>query len=201
MNLRALLIAVFATLALLPGCASAPVTRYYVLSATAQGPLPRTRPAIAVVITDVRLPPYLERPQMVTRSGDYRLQIAEYEQWAGDLRQDMTRVLTQNLGRLLNSERVVAAPHAFALQPDYRLEVEVLRFEPEPGGRVALAARWWLTRGADAAPGASQSVTLLGAPLGANASYEVLVASMSSVYAEFAQAVARSIRAHGAGGA
>ena len=55
---------------------------------------------VAVVVASVRLPQYLERPQIVTRSGDNRLQLAEFDQWGGNLYQDMTRVLAQNLARL-----------------------------------------------------------------------------------------------------
>ncbi|MBS0336770.1 MAG: membrane integrity-associated transporter subunit PqiC [Proteobacteria bacterium] len=190
-----------AALALLAGCASDPVTRYYVLAATApassQPPAPK---AMAVVIRDVRLPQYLERTQIVTRGSDHRLLMADYELWAGDLRQDMTRVLAENLSRLLASDQVVAAPHTLKLAPDVRVEVEVQRFERDAAGKVELAARWWLTRGSDGALLASPSAALAGTPLGANASYEAVVASMSAVYGQLAQEIARSIRAKGAGG-
>jgi hypothetical protein len=126
--------------------------------------------------------------------------MADYELWAGDLHQDMTRVLAENLARLLASDSVVSAPHTLKLTPDVRVEVEVLRFERDAAGKVGLAARWWLTRGSDATLLASPSVTLAGAPLGATAPYEAVVASMSEVYGELAREIARSIRAKGAGG-
>lgn len=201
MTPRAPLIAAAATLALLCGCASAPATRYYVLAATADAPARRAATAVAVVIKDVRLPQYLARPQIVTRGSDHRVRMAEHEQWAGDLHQDLMRVLTENLGRLLESDRVIAAPHTLRLQPDYRVEVEILRFERDAGGRVQLSARWWLTRGSDAALLESPQTTLLGAQLGESAAYEALIASMSSVYGELAQMIARSIRARAAAGA
>ncbi|MBI3370572.1 MAG: membrane integrity-associated transporter subunit PqiC [Betaproteobacteria bacterium] len=193
------LIAAAAFLTLSCGCSSTPAIRYYVLSPTAEAPARRAAP-VAVIITDLRLPQYLERSQIVTRGGDHRLQISEYELWAGNLREDMTRVLAENLGRLLASDRVISAPHNLRLKPDYRVEVEVLRFERESGGRVGLSARWWLTRGSDAALLTSSGEMLFGAPLGENASYDALVASMSSVYGELAQAIARSIRSRGVEG-
>lgn len=199
MTPRAPLIAAAATLVLLWGCSSAPVTHYYVLSPTAQAPAQPAQASIAVVIKDVRLPQYLERPQIVIRGGDHRLQVVENEQWAGNLREDMTRVLAENLGRLLQSDRVIAAPHDLRLQPDVRVEVEVLRFERDAGGRVQLSAHWWVTRGSDATLLASPGVTLFGEPLGAGAAYEAVVASMSAVYGELAQAIARSIRSREAG--
>jgi uncharacterized lipoprotein YmbA len=186
-------------LALLAGCASDPVTRYYVLSAVAPAQAAGASP-VSVVIKDVRLPQYLERVQIVTRGSENRLLMADYELWAGDLRQDMTRVLAENLTRLLATDRVVAAPHTLKLQPDVRVELEVLRFERDAGGKVELTARWWLTRGTDGALLASPGITLLGSPLAAGAPYEVVVASMSAVYAQLAQEIARGIQSRGAGG-
>jgi uncharacterized lipoprotein YmbA len=188
-----------AVLLLVAGCASDPVTRYYTLAATVPASAPAAKP-VAVVIRDLRLPQYLERTQIVTRASDHRLVMAEYDLWAGDLRQDMTRALTENLARLLGSDRVVAAPHTLRLQPDVRVEVEVQRFERDASGKVQLAARWWLTRGSDGTLLASPVTTLSGTPLAGTAGFEAVVASMGAVYAELAQEIARSIRAHGAGG-
>jgi uncharacterized lipoprotein YmbA len=208
MTQRTHLIAAFATLALLVACSSTPATRLYVLAAVAQAPLPRVQAAgdraaapVALVIKDVRLPQYLDRAQIVTRSDGHRLQMFEHEQWGGNLREDMTRILAENLAQLLESDRVIAAPHTMRLTPDYRLEVDVRSFEREAGGRVRLSARWWLTRGSDAALIVSPEASFSGAPLGEQSSYEALVGSMSAVYGELAQAIARSIRASEAGGA
>jgi len=208
MTRRARLISAFASLALLGACSSTPATRLYVLAPVAQTPLPRVQAArnraaapVALVITDVRLPQYLDRSQIVTRSDGHRLQMFEHEQWGGNLREDMTRILAENLAQLLESDRVIAAPHNLRLTPDYRLEVEVHCFEREAGGGVRLSARWWLTRGSDAALLASPEASFSGAPLGEKSSYEALVGSMSAVYGELAQAIGRSIRASEAGGA
>ncbi|MGQ0652024.1 MAG: PqiC family protein, partial [Betaproteobacteria bacterium] len=120
--------------------------------------------------------------------------VSDHEQWGGNLRQDMTRVLAENLGRLLGSDRVVAAPHAVRTQPDFRVDVEVMRFERAPDGRVRLVARWWLSRG-DGTLLASPSAELAGGAPGEAGSFDALVASMSAVYNELAVAIAQAIRA------
>jgi uncharacterized protein len=192
-----LLLAVTLLSALLSGCGSSSTpTRYYVLTPLASAP-PAEKRDVSVVIAGVRLPQYLDRPQIITRGGDNRLQVSDFDQWGGNLRQDMTRVLAENLGRLLGSDRVAAAPYAPRTQPDFRVEVEVLRFERAPDGRVQLAAKWWLTRG-DGSIVASPNAELSGAPLAAETgSYDGLVASMSAVYNELALAIAEAIRARG----
>ncbi len=198
-------IAAVAGISLLGGCLTpGPATRMYVLTPVVevQSPLPaRATKPVTVVIKDIRLPLYLDRPQIVTRDAGSRLEISETEQWGGHLREDMARVLAMNLGRLLDGDRVLAAPYHAIAPPDYRVEVDILGFERQPGGRVGLTAQWWITRGADAAPPAGSAGTFTGEALADGASYGALVNSMSTVYGELAQAIARSIRAREAGGA
>ena len=193
-----LVIAAFAlAAALATGCSSAPPMRYYVvtpLEGTAAA-APSSAPAHgpSVVVAGVRLPQYLERPQLVTRSGDNRLQVEEFHQWGGNLAKDLTRVLAENLSQLLRSDAVVAAPHTLRLRPDYRVEVEVLRFERADDARVYLTAKWWLLRGADGAPLAGPTATLASEPLPAAPTFDPTVAAMSRAYGELARAIALAI--------
>jgi uncharacterized protein len=195
--MRTAVLLLIASPLLLAGCGSSSApTRYYVLTPLASAPAQATASRdVSVLVTGVRLPQYLDRPQIVTRGGDNRLQVSDHDQWGGNLRQDMTRVLAQNLGRLLGSDRVVTAPHSLrASQPDFRVEVEVLRFERAPDGRVHLAAKWWLSRG-DGTLLASPGAELSGAALPEAGGVDALVASMSAVYNELALAIAQAIRA------
>ena len=197
---RPYLMTALAALTLLSGCSSGPATRFYTLApVAATDAAPQAARPVTLVITDLRLPPYLDRPQIVTRGSDNRLRISEHQQWGGNLRDEMTRLLAENLGRQLPGDRVLAAPTHMALQPDYRIEVDVQRFEREADGSVRLAARWWLTRGPDGILLASPEASFTGTSVGEDA-YEALVASMSSVFGELAQAIAHSIRARAAGG-
>ncbi len=181
----------------LTGClGSAPTTRLYMLEPVAEQRVTEGTPKpVTLVVREVRLPQYLDRPQIVTRDDGHRLQIAEFDHWGGDLREDLTRILAENLGRELASDRIFAAPLQAAMKPDYRLDLEILRFERESGGRVRLTARWWLTRGADAGFLATREASFSGTA--AADTYPTLVASMSMVYGELARAIAESVRKAG----
>ena len=202
MTLRPHLMTALAALVLLAACSSGPATRFYTLaavaeapSAAAKDPAPRAARPFTLVISDLRLPQYLDRPQIVSRDRDHRLRMSEHQQWGGNLRDDMTRVLAENLGRQLPGDRVLAAPYHMALQPDYRIEVDVQRFEREANGSVRLAARWWLTRGSDGLLLASPEASFTGPPVDEDA-YEALVGAMSAVFGDLARAIADSIRAY-----
>jgi uncharacterized protein len=175
------------------GCSSAPPVRLYVVTPIA-GPAPAARaPGPAVVVATVRLPEYLERPQLVTRSGDNRLQLEEFHQWGGNLGKDLTRVMAENLSVLLGSDAVIAAPHTQRTRPDYRVEVEVLRFERAGDGRVHLTAKWWLQRGADGSSVASPTTALSSEPLPEGAGAEGTVAAMSGLYGELSRVIAQAV--------
>ena len=101
--------------------------------------------------------------------------------------------MAENLSLLLGSDAVVAAPHALRMRPDYRVEIEVLRFERAGDARVHLAAKWWLQRGADGSPLASPTTALASEPLPEAASVELTVAAMSGVYGELSRVIAQAV--------
>jgi len=178
--------------ALATGCSSVPPTRYYVVTPLEEKAA-ASAPGPGVVVASVRLPQYLERPQLVTRSGDNQLQLEEFHQWGGNLAKDLTRVLAENLSQLLRSDGVVTAPHTLRARPDYRVEVELLRFERAADARVHLTAKWWLLRGADGAPLAGPTTTLASEPLPASPTFDPTVAAMSRAYGELSRAIAQAI--------
>lgn len=188
-------LALVATLA--PGCATAPPVRLYIVTPLAVAAPAARAPGPGVVVAAVRLPEYLERPQLVTRRGDNQLQLEEFHQWGGNLAKDLTRVMAENLAVLLGSDAVVAAPHTLRMKPDYRVETEVLRFERAGDGRVHLAAKWWLQRGADGSILASATTALASEPLAEAAGAEDTVAAMSGVYGELSRVIAQAVSQQG----
>jgi uncharacterized lipoprotein YmbA len=186
-------LAVALAAALAAGCSSVPPVQFYVVTPLA-GPGPTAQaPGPGVVVAAVRLPEYLERPELVTRSGDNQLALEELHHWGGNLAKDLTRVMAENLSLLLGSDAVVAAPHTLRVRPDYRVEVEVLRFERAGDAKVHLTARWRLQRGADGSPLSSATTVLASEPLTEAASAERTVAAMSGVYGELSRAIAQAI--------
>jgi len=54
----------------------------------------------AVGIGPIKLADYLDQSKLVTRTGDNRMIVAEYDQWAGSLKSNLTHVLAENIGFL-----------------------------------------------------------------------------------------------------
>jgi uncharacterized lipoprotein YmbA len=140
---RYLLLIALSVALLATGCATTPEARFYSLTAPGDGAV-AAEGGPSLAIGPVDLPRYLDRPQMVSRAGDNRLLVDEFNRWGGALDQEITAVLAQALGQRLGTQRVYAYPSRIAAEVDYRIALEVRRFDGELGGDVALEAAWSL---------------------------------------------------------
>lgn len=143
---RVALVAFGALFAAQAGCAHSHPTRFYVLTsmveAEERGAEGGTDAGVAVGVGPVELPGYLDRPQIVTRAGTNELEVAEFHCWAEPLRENVSRVLAEDLSVLIPASRIALFPPGGSAPIDYRLVVKVGRFEGTANGEGLLAARW-----------------------------------------------------------
>ncbi len=135
----------------LAGCLGGPSapTNFYMLSpwspsqagtatASAEG---RIRIGLATVV----VPEYLNRNEIVVNLDNTVYRLAEFNQWAEPLNDNLTRVLAENLTNLLRGDSIdVFLASDSSIPTDYRLEVDVLRLDGNLGGQVALISQWAL---------------------------------------------------------
>ena len=122
-----------------------PAVQYYTLtplSMDEQGPDWESDGVLAV--GPVSLPEILDRPHMVTQSGDNRLVFAETHRWAGSLQGEIARVLADNLSILLNSDQIIAHGEEALTPPSHRIIINVQRFYAQANGDVLLDLLWTL---------------------------------------------------------
>jgi uncharacterized lipoprotein YmbA len=143
----ALAVMVFMTAGI--GCRSqAPAVVFYSLSPMAREKPPAC-PAEAlkeavIEIGPVRLPDFLETPRIAIRSGENRVTLSEFHRWAGNLKEEFQRTVTENLSLLLGSDRVMTHAGLSGVRPDYRVIVAVRRFDGRPGDSLILKGAWTL---------------------------------------------------------
>jgi uncharacterized lipoprotein YmbA len=135
----------------LAGCLGGPSapTNFYMLSPLSPSQV-ETSPATAearirIGLETVVVAQYLDRSEIVVNLDNTAYQLAEFDQWAEPLSDNLTRVLGQNLTNLLgdNSIDVILASET-SIPLDYRLEVDVLRLDGNLGDQVTLVAQWAL---------------------------------------------------------
>jgi hypothetical protein len=147
--------------------------------------------ALVLGIGPIKFPGYLDRQQLVTRISQNRFAVAENDRWAEPLEEYFSRVLSQNLSILLQTDRVVTYPWERSQSPTYQVQVEVLRFEPNAEQMVELWARWSITDRAKKTTSARES--FLSRPA-KDKSTEASVAALSEVVGGLSQEIAASTR-------
>ncbi len=185
---------------ILGGCItgkSAP-THFYVLDSLEQADSRLQTPAgrdLTVQLGPVSLAEYLNRPQIVTRTGRNRLHFAEFHQWGEPLQDGVSRVLAENLSILLGTDRVEIIPSATNQNPDYRFIVDLVRLDGRLGGKVDLIARWTILGNDGKRIIAWKRSVIREATVGS--SYQALAAAESRALARLCRDMAAAVAATG----
>jgi uncharacterized lipoprotein YmbA len=178
------------------GCGTTPPTQFYTLTAlssASEAPesvdINQLGPSVAV--SRVKLPQYLDRPHIVTRTSRNTLELAEFNHWLGSLEENVTAVLAENLSLLIPTNRVTTLPKRVATAIDYKVLVDVIHFERNADGLVTLNVRWHILEGNGTSVTDSDSsrfVETVGAE-----SYEEIVAAMNRALDELSREIASEI--------
>ena len=130
----------------LAACAESQPSRFYLLATLPPaeiGPATSTPDKkVSVGIDPITFPEYLNRPQIVTRASPTKLSLAEFDRWGEPLKDLFGRIMARNLSALLATEHVYRLPRRRIPSLDYRVEIDVIRFDAELGGKTVLATRW-----------------------------------------------------------
>jgi uncharacterized lipoprotein YmbA len=134
---------------ILTGCARSPSSKFYQLNPVQSVTLVSdvsSYHGLVIAIDHVRIPDYLDRPQIVTRSGKNELKLSEFDRWAGSLESDVNRVLVEDISGILPADRFSVARWTPSLETQvpasYIVEVLVDRFEGTLGDSALLKAQW-----------------------------------------------------------
>lgn len=155
-----------------------------------------SRPAVAVARPS--LPPYLERSELVTRTGTGTLEIHEKELWSEPLDAGISRVIADNLRGLTGSTNI--QPSANFITRDYSslVEVRIERFDPLPDGSLVLECTWKAQAigGGDAAPRSFRTtVPVVVGSEGAqiNTGMRGRIVAMNEALARLSRAIAKAL--------
>jgi len=181
--------------ALLAGCSRSPRVTFYTLNAVASPEATAPAPA-SVAVGPVTLPELQDQPQLVVRIDANRVDVLEIHRWAAPLKSEIPRIIAADLAVLLKPAQVSVYPQNAGMDADYRVLVDIQRFEMTDGKGVDLDALWSVRRaGGDASKKTGRSV--ISEPAGA-AGYEALVAAQSRALAAVSRDLAQALRAEAA---
>ena len=194
---RSALIGVSLSLLMSWGCASSPASRFYTLSSLSGPVKAKAEQSLSqgptIGVGPIRFPDYLDRPGIVTRSSGNTIEIAEFDLWAGSLKDDFIRVLAEDLSILLETEKMVLYPYIGVVPIDFRIGMNLNRFEGAPGDRVVLGATWVVLQGPDKKEGIVQKSEITEPVSGSD--YQSLVAAQSRAVEKLGREIAKAIQA------
>ena len=113
-------------------------SRFFTLTAVAESPDGAAPSGIAVGLGPVRVPAYLDRPELATRVATSEVRFSPNERWAEPLSASLRRVLAQNLATILGTDEIVAFPWAVGTPVDWGVAIDLIRFERTTNGEVKL---------------------------------------------------------------
>jgi hypothetical protein len=134
------------------GCASSPPTRFFVLSSSPnfeKVPNREGERCFAIGIGPVKLPEYLNQPEIVTRITQNELRLDEFAKWAEPLEDNISRALAENLPSLLCTRSIAIFPWKGGTPMDYRIDVHVIQMDGVLGKSALLDVTWSIADGTD----------------------------------------------------
>ena len=177
------------------GSSPSSATRYYLLESKLEtAAIPKSGSELSeakIGVGPVTLPPYLDRPQLVTRLSSYELKTDDFSQWAEPLKNNITRVLAENLSILTGTRIIRSYPWKRSAVIDIQIVLKILRFDAGPNGEVILKTGWDITKLDNRQLLKEKQSTITQSATGKSA--EELVHAMSMALTDLSREIAESL--------
>jgi len=178
------------------GCAGpSPRSNYYLLNALPEQEAGQAASAAAeglsIGIGPVSFPDYLDRQQIVIRTGPNEVSFSEFDRWAEPLKNNFMRVFREDLVDRLRTDNIFIYPWLPDVVFEFQVSVAVTRFEARQGDGTSLDVQWMILRAHDRevvmSRKSSYTVDLDGSD------YKTIVAAQSRTVADFSREVAAAV--------
>jgi uncharacterized protein len=172
----------------LAACATSPPSRFFTLSGAPAPASPTS--TLSIVVGPVTLPAVIDRPEIVVTVGENEVWLDEFNRWASPLADAIAVATAENLSATLATARATPLVQS-AVDADYRVGIEVQRFQSVPGAYALLDAVFTVRRAADSRTATGR--TTAREPV-TGKSYEALAAAHSGALARLAADIAAAVR-------
>lgn len=124
------------------------VSKFYLLTPTADAspaaaaPAANTSDDFTLGLGPIKLPPYLDRPEIVTRAAANRIELSKEDRWGESVQNGFTTSLQRDLEAQAGTNRVIMFPWYNTVHVDMQVVIDVYRFETDGQGNANLSAKW-----------------------------------------------------------
>lgn len=178
----------------LSSCGSSKPTHFYLLNDIQTQFVKKSQQMHKGVIGigPVTFPKYLNQPQIVTRSASNQLNLDEFNQWGEPLKDNFTRVLTQDVQHNLNAYYVSMYPWPLSQKITYQVFIDVNRFDANSQGKVICDVNYHIIKSATYERVVSKN-KIYEDIIGTKLDYSRLAQSMSTIVSRIGRDVAQDI--------
>jgi len=178
------------------GCAGpSPRSNYYLLNALPDQKAGQTTTAatdgLSIGIGPVSWPDYLDRQQIVIRTGPNEITFSDFDRWAEPLKNNFMRVFKEDLVERLRTDNIFVYPWPPDAVFEFQVSAEVTRFDAHPGDSAKLDVQWMILRAHDRevilSRKSSYTVDL------DRSDYKIIAAAQSRTVADFSREVAAAV--------
>jgi uncharacterized lipoprotein YmbA len=143
------------------------------------------------MVGPVTIPASVDQPEFVVQVTSNRVEVDEFNRWVAPLGDSIARTVAGDLVVLLGTPEVAAGPLANFV-PDYRVTIDVQRFESIQGDAAIVEAVWTVRK---AAGGATRSGRTIAREPVQGQGFDALAAAHSRALAKMSSDIAAAIRA------
>ena len=174
----------------LAACGTPVRQEFYTLGGAAT-PIAATAGSLSVFVGPVSIPEEVDRSPMVLRTGPNTVEILDSARWAEPLKSAIPRVVAEGLMRELNTPRVFASRQGATQAVDFRVAVELRRFESSRETGASIDAVWTVTN--TKGGGTRSGRTVASEPAGGD--LQALAAAHTRLLGRLAAEIAAGLRA------
>ena len=124
---------------------NSPTPRFYALSAVNETQVSKKiniAPDVIIGIGPVKIPEYLDRPQMVTKNKEKMLQFAQFDRWGESLDLGLARLIREDLTVMLPGAKLTLYPWNPSIAVKYQVIVEVVQLDSELDKDMFFVVQW-----------------------------------------------------------
>ncbi len=171
-------------------CGTTKPSRFYTIDAVAAA---SNQPSanISVMVGPVSVPASVDRPEFVVQVASNRVEVDEFNRWAAPLGDGIARAVAGDLANILGTPQVASAPLA-NFKPEYRVTINVQRFDSFPRREVVFDAVWVVSRSSSGETRSGRTTTTESVQ---DDGYDALAAAHSRAIARMSGDIAAAIRA------
>ena len=123
------------------------ISKFYLLTPTADTPTTQasaqsTGGDFVIGLGPIKLPPYLDRPEIVTRMAPNRLELSKEDRWGESLQNGFTTAMNRDLAAQTSGAQLILFPWYNTVHIDMQVQIDVYRFETDGSGTATLSAKW-----------------------------------------------------------